>query len=361
MKTNKLFLYVLLTASGIGLFTSCDTKDEVNSIPNIGNGAIVLNQGKNESNNASITYFDYTKATGYNDYFTEKNNRGLGDTGQDIMKYGSRIYIAMSKSSLIEVVNAKTGISEKTISMLNGSNQPSLPRSLASSNGKVYVSLYDGHIAQIDTITLAVVKTIAVGSNPEGMAVANNKLYVANSGGMATVKDNTVSVINLSTFTEEKKIKVVINPTVIKADSYGDIYVLSMGNYYDIPYTFQRIDASGNVTAISDVKAFNFTIAGDYAYFYSIEYDANYAIVGKSYSIYDVRNEKMYKSNFIASSAIAQTPYSIDVDPATNYIYIGETDYVNTGKMYCFDQNGTLKYSFATGVSPCKTIFINNK
>ncbi len=362
MKTNKFFLAFLLATSTAGLFTSCDPADEQQTNPEISTGLFILNQGQYGYNNASLTYYGFSDSTATADAFTAKNNRGLGDSGQDIIKYGSRIYICVYKSSLIEVIDAQTGISQKSIVMLNESGNPSLPRSLASYNGKVYVSLYDGHVAQIDTITLSVEKTIAVGSNPEGMAIANNKLYVANSGGMASVKDSTVSVINLSTFTEEKKIKVVINPTVVHADSEGDVYVLSMGNYYDIPYTLQRIEAgTGKVTAINDVKAYNFTIAGDYAYIYYFGYDDSWAIVDKTYTVYDVKNEKISKSGFIASDAVERIPFSIDVDPISKDIYIGETDYVNAGKMYCFDQDGKLKYTFPTGVNPLKTIFITNK
>lgn len=362
MKTKNIFFGLLLTTSTAGLFTSCDSSNEQPSNVEISTGLFVLNQGQMSSNNASMSYFNFADSTDTHDAFMVKNNRGMGDTGQDMMKYGSKVYITVSGSGLIEVVDAATGTSIKSISILTEVNQPATPRSLASYNGKVYVSLFDGRVAQIDTVTLTVEKTVTVGANPEGITVAGNKLYVANSGGWAMVNDSTVSVINLSTFTEEKKIKVVINPTIVKADSYGDVYVISNGNYNNIPYTFQRIEAgTGKVTSIdvdSNFVPVNFTIDGDYAYFYHYTYDANYSVINKKYSIYDVKTEKMYKSNFIASDAISQTPYSIDVDPTTQFIYIGETDYVNNGKMYCFDKNGTFKYSFETGVNPVKTIII---
>jgi len=299
-------------------------------------------------------------STATSDIFTIKNNRGLGDTGQDILKYGSKIYIAVYESSLIEVVNAATGISEKSIPMLNTSGQPSSPRSLASYNGKIFISLYDGHVAQLDTTSFLVEKTVAVGSNPEGIVVANNKIYVANSGGMAVTPDSTISVIDPTTFTVINKIKVVINPTVIKADAYGDLYVVSFGNYGSIPYTLQRIEAAtnGQVTIIPNLKPYNMTIDGDNLYLYSYDYDANWNATNKSYTIYDVKNEKVLKNNFISSTTIVNTPFSIDVNPVTKDIYIGETDNVNTGKMYVFGQNGTLKFTFATGVNPTKTIFL---
>ena len=84
---------------------------------NNNDGLYVLNQGKYQSNNASLNYYNLITSTNYSDYFAIKNNRGLGDTGQDAIRYGSKIYIAVYNSSLIEVINASTGVSIKTIPM----------------------------------------------------------------------------------------------------------------------------------------------------------------------------------------------------------------------------------------------------
>ncbi|MEI7677536.1 MAG: DUF5074 domain-containing protein [Bacteroidales bacterium] len=372
MKTTKISRFLLLSALSLSFFTSCEKDNTPSGFKNLENGVLVLNQGQDGKNNASLSYYDLTTSLTTEDIFSERNNRKVGDVAQDVIRYGSNIYITLTNSSIVEVVNATTGMSIKTIPMFNtpigtSATHPSKPRSLAALNGKVYITLLDGHLARLDTTTLTIDKTIAVGTNPEGIAVANNKLYVANSGGynyqINAKADSTISVIDPATFSEIKKIKVLINPTIIKADKYGDLYVLSMGNYWDIPSALQRIEGSTDkVTAIADVKAVNFTIEDDNAYIYNYEYDAvTYAVINKSYSVYDVKNEKVLKTNFIASSAIAQTPYSIDVDPLTKNVFIGETDYVNTGKMYCFGSDGALKYTFNTGVNPSKTAFITNK
>ena len=359
MKTNKIIVSLLFSTFLAVLFTSCDSKtDAVQVVSTFSNGVFVLNQGSFKGNNASLSFYDLSKSTVTADVFTTKNNRGLGDTGQDMVKYGSKIYIAVYTSSLIEVINASTGVSIKSIPMLSTSNAPSSPRSLATFNGKVYISLFDGHVAQLDTASLLVEKTIAVGSNPENIVIANNKIFVANSGGMAAKMDSTVSVIDPVSFTVTKNIKVVINPTILKADAYGDVYVISNGDYSLIPYTLQRIDAAGNVSTVANIHPINMTIEGDNAYLYSYDYDANYKVVNKAFIQYDVKNQKPLSSSFITSSTIVKTPYSIDVNPITKDIYIGETDFVNIGKMYCFGQDGTLKFSFATGVSPAKTVFI---
>lgn len=357
MKTSKILASLLLTASAIPFLTSCDTIEEIVKIPEISTGVFVLNEGKFKSNNASLTYYDFATGFASADLFLDKNNRGLGDTGQDMIKYGSNLYIAMYKSSLIEVVNATTGISVKSIPMVNTSNEPSSPRTLTAANGKVYIVLFDGHVTQLDTTSLTLGTTIAVGANPDASVISNNKLYVANTGGMAAVKDSTISVINLSTFTEEKKITVNLNPQGIKADAYGDIYVVSNGNYGSIPGKFQRIEAgTGNVTDI-DVAVKNLDILGDNAYIYNFTYDENWHATNKTIAVYDVKNEKLISNN-IVTTEIEKTPYCIDVDPTTNDIYLGVTDYEKLGKMYCFNKNGILKFTFTTGLNPSKVIFI---
>ena len=84
--------------------------------------------------------------------------------------------------------------------------------------GYAYVSSYVGPVSvsqdaplgevyKIDTLTLQTVAKVTVGYQPEEMAVIDDKLYVANSGGyMVPDYDHTVSVIDLKTFTEERKI-----------------------------------------------------------------------------------------------------------------------------------------------------------
>jgi hypothetical protein len=357
MKTNKILSSLFLTALAVPFFTSCDPKGEITQTPAISTGVFVLNEGKYNSNNASLTYYDFATGFASADLFLDKNNRGLGDTGQDMIKYGSNLYISVYKSSLIEVVNAQTGLSIKSIPMKNASNAPSSPRTLTASNGKVYIVLYDGHVTQLDTTSLTLGSTISVGANPDASVISNNKLYVANTGGMATVMDSTISVINLSTFAEEKRIKVNVNPATIKADSYGDIYVVSNGNYGSIPGKFQRIDAVTNKVTDINLAVKNFNIYGDKAYIYNFTYDANWQATNKTIAVYDVKNEQLVSAN-IVTSTIDKTPYCIDVDPTTNDIYLGVTDYVNNGKMYCFDKNGTLKFTFTTGINPNKVVFI---
>lgn len=360
MKTKKLLFYLTGLAMSVTTLSSCD--ETSNTIdPTITTGVYVLNSGKMNYNNASMTYYSMDNGYAFTDVFAQKNNRILGDTGEDMIQYGSKIYIAVYKSSLIEIVDAKTMTSIKSVSMVDSSNVATKPRTLTSANGKVYIVLYNGYVAQMDTTTYSVEKTVKVGANPDKSVIANNKLYVGNTGGAASVKDSTVSVIDLASFTEIKKVVVNLNPAgSLGADSQGDVFVQTNGNYGSKPGKIQRIEAG--TYKVSDIVSGygGFTVDNDKAYIYNFSYDASWQATNKTIMVYDMKNEKMSSTNF-TSYTIDKTPYSIGVDPVTKYVYLGVSDYSTLGTAYCFDASGNYKYSFQVGLNPIKFLFLTNK
>lgn len=366
MKTKKIFVALMVAALCLPFLNSCktDTPDAPDAPDiTIGTGVCVLNAGKFQSNNSSITYYDFKAGFASGDIFLDKNNRGLGDTGEDMVKYGSKIYISVYKSSILEVIDAKTAKSIKSIPLTNADGTARSPRTLTTANGKVYIVLYDGHVTSLDTTSLTLGSTIAVGPNPDASVIANNKLYVANTGGMANPKyDKTVSVIDLAKFQEIKKIEVNLNPQAIDADSKGNIFVISNGNYADIPGKFQRIEVgTEKVTDVDVIKnAKGITTEGDKVYLYTFDYNTDWQAVNKKITVYDAASNKIITDNILKTEVI-KTPYCIDIDPVSKDIYLGVTDYKNNGKMYCFKNDGTYKFDFTVGINPCKTVFIYNK
>lgn len=364
MTTKSLYGYLFATL-GILALNSCEKDDKEPEMPVLKTGVYVLNQGKPKSNDASLSYYDFETSKATSDIFASRNKRGLGDIGQDIIRYGSKVYIALTGSSVVEVINAKTGVSIKSISMVDAKGNATTPQTLTSANGKVFVVLNSGSVARLDTTSLSVDKTLAVGSNPDKSVIANNKLYVANTGGMAAVYDSTVSVINLPDFSQETKIKVNLNPSGgIGADGDGNVYVLSNGNYSNIPGKFQRIEAGTNHVTDINLSMQGFTIAGNYAYYFNFETDYTTWLAkdgSVTVGVYDLKNQKITNANIINSSSVQKTPYGIGINPLNGDVYVGTTDYVNSGKAYCFGSDGTLKYSFTTGVNPYKFLFITNK
>lgn len=320
----------------------------------------VLNEGLWNMNNSSLTgYHSETKKV-CPDVFKEVNGRGLGDVANDILIYGSKVYIVVNVSALIEVVDIYTGKSIRQIPLLDENGINRQPRLICSYKNKIYGCCFDGSVVRIDTSTLKVDGMAQAGQNPDGICVAKHKLYVSNSGGLNYPDyDHTVSVFDLTTFKETKKIKVGINPTVIKADVLGDVYVLSCGNYSEIQPCLQRIDTEkDSLVQTFPFKLSNFDISGDLLYFYYYDYSSS----SVNFQVLNVKTETVVNSSFIQEDISIKMPYAIDVNPKDGSIFIADAlDYQTTGEVYCFTKNGKLSYQFEAGLCPKKTIFISSK
>jgi DNA-binding beta-propeller fold protein YncE len=293
----------------------------------------------------------------YDDIFLLQNKRGLGDIPVDLKIYGSKMYCVVNGSNTVEVMDATTAISIRQISLTADNGIGRQPRQITFHKNKAYVCSFDGTVVRIDTTSLAVEAIVECGRNPDGICVANNKLYVSNSGGLDYPNyDNTISVIDIESFSEIKRITVVINPGKILADSEDDVYVVSRGNYGDIPYTFQRIDSRTDevVQVFDHLNTLNFTICNDTAYLYSYDFSGNSWI--KSF---DCKTEQVIRESFISDETVINIPYGINVNPLNGDVYITDAcNYIVQGDVYCFDRNGKQKFKVAdVGFSPSITVF----
>ncbi len=318
----------------------------------------VLNQGSYSGNNASVTLLNLENQVVTPDYFKAQNDRELGDTGADLYIYGSKAYIVTNISSQLEIVDAVTFESIKQISFIKDGT-PQQPSAITGFGSNIFVSAYDGTVSVIDTATLEIVKVIEVGLNPDALLTANGKVWVSNSGGLNFPDyDNTVSVIDPITLREVTKIEVGTNPYTLKADDYGDIYVITRGNYGDVKMRLKIIDSSTQTVkhTFEDFDAYNLTIKGDTAYVYHYDYMGS---SGSSIMMLNVKTEQIIRSNFITDGTVINAVYGIAADPNSNDVYISDAkDFISQGTVYCFGTDGKLKSSFPAGVNPFAIKFL---
>ena len=356
MKTRLLLICMAVSA----LF-SCK-KDEPPPIPpppveQETAGFYVCCEGLMNGNNGSLFYYDMENGQSYKNYFETQNQRGLGDTPNDLKIYGSKMYCVVNLSNTIEVMDASTAISLRQIRLTDDAGNGRQPRYITFHENKGYVCSFDGTVVRIDTASLAVEAIVKCGRNPDGVCVANNKLYVSNSGGLDYPNyDNTVSVIDIESFTETKRITVDINPGKILADSEGDVYVISRGNYGGISCTFQRIDSSiDEVVQLFDrLNVTNFTICNDTAYLYSYDYFTGES----SFKSFDCKTEQIIRESFITDGTTINKPYGINVNPLNGDLYITDVyNFTVQGDVYCFDKDGKQKFKISgVGLNPNVTI-----
>ncbi|GGW22430.1 YncE family protein [Arenibacter certesii] len=332
-------------------------------------GFYLLNEGNMNMNKASLDYYEYETGKYRRNVYGQANPEatlGLGDVGNDLGIYGSKLYAVINNSNKVEVMDVETSKRLKVIDVKNA-------RDITFSNGKAYVSAYDGDVqlgedspngfvAEIDTTSLEIKRTVKVGRQPEEMAVVDNKLYVANSGGYSAPNyESIVSVIDLSSFTKIKDIDVAINLHRLKADDYGDLYVSSRGDYFDIPSQLFVIDTkTGMVKKSFDLPTSNLTIVRDTAYIIGSEFSYETFGWNSNYSMINVKNETLLEGSFLLESVseAIQTPYALAVDPLSQFIYISDAgDYVSPGTLYCIDKTGELKFTVTTGDIPAHIAF----
>ena len=319
----------------------------------------ILSEGLFNMNNSSLAMYDLSSGELVKDFFLNKNKRGLGDTANDMALYGSKLYVVVNVSSQIEVLDAATGESLKRIPMFDNKQIARQPRYIAFHGSKAYVCSFDGTVARIDTTSLEIDGLVEVGRNPDGIVITNGKIYVSNSGGLSFPDyDNTVSVIDIASFTEIKKITVAVNPSHIHADSEGDVYVVSRGDYGATGYQFQRIDSNTDtlVETFDGLNVLNFTIHQDTAYLYNYDF-----FTGNSWvKLFDCKTETVVNEQFISDGTEIQTPYGINVNPHTGDVYLTDAkSFIMWGDVLCFDRDGKLKFRINDiGLNPNKVVFL---
>ncbi|NCC99751.1 MAG: YncE family protein [Bacteroidia bacterium] len=344
-----------------------ETKEEGDSLAVV-KGFYLLNEGNMGSNKASLDYYSYITGIYSRNIFAERNpnvTKELGDVGNDLKIYGSKLYAIINCSNLVEVMDAVTGIHIATIEIPNC-------RYICFNKDKAYVSSYAGpvqignkqlgFVAEIDTATLQITRNVTVGYNPEEMAIIDNKMYVANSGGyLVPDYDNTLSIIDLDSFTEIKKVEVAINMHRVRADKYGDLYLSTRGDYYTMPANLFLFDVeTQTIKKTFDIPVGNMCIVGDSAYLYSVGFNWNTGLDEISYALIDIKSEEVLSRSFIAdgTESLIKLPYGIAVNPNNKEIFVTDAgDYVSPGTLYCFDKAGYLKWKQTTGDIPAHIEF----
>lgn len=337
-------------------------------------GFYLVNEGNMGSNKCTLDYFDYVTGLYARNIYAEKNPtvvKELGDVGNDIGIYGSKLYVVVNCSHKVEVLDARSGVRIGQVDIPNC-------RYVRFYRGKAYVSSYvgpvlidadapKGAVYQVDTLSLKVTAKVSVGYQPEEMEIVDDYMYVANSGGYRVPNyDNTVSVIQMIDFKQVEQIPVGINLHRLKKDKYNKLWVTSRGDYQTRPSRLYVLDKKPGynrmvVTDTIPVACSNMAFHGDSLYYYATEWNNFTASNTISYGIIDIRTKKIVSRNFITDGTEKDItiPYGIAIHPETGDIFVTDAkNYVSSGTLYCFSRDGRKKWSVRTGDIPAHITFL---
>lgn len=345
---------------------------------------IVVNEGDWNQDNGRLSYFEDGTIVS-NDWFSEINHTKLGDTPNDIVLInGKDIAIAVNTSNLVQIIRpdgtAVTAIEDV----------PNC-RKLASDGEYLYVTSYahevvvggvtktftKGYVAKIDVTDFKIVDACEVGYEPEGIAIYDGHLFVANSGGYSFSEphdfEKTVSVINAKTMTVERTVDTG------KINLYG---ALSQSGKYLCINSSGDYAANGPATVIMDCEKVlegapdsDCSVALPYAATYSCASSNDlFYVIGSQYSmttggyVYDyivIRPEVVMTEG--AEAGVSTTfpgtvkedimaftqPYGIYVNPYSGYIYATDAvSYASAGKLHQWDPQGKYIGEWKVYINP---------
>lgn len=338
---------------GFALISCKKDKPEPETIDGFDNGIVVLCEGLFQQNNSSISWVNKTDESVSNGIFNAVNDRYLGDTGNDLLHYGGKIYVAVNASSTIEILDANTLQASNQVVMESG-GVAKQPRYLEGHNGKVYISCFDGFVDVLDTVTGSVINRISVGLNPDGITQSNDRLYVSNSGGLNfPTMDSTVSIIDLNTDAELTKVTVGLNPGDIEVSSNGDVYVVARGDYSAVPSKLVKIDpitlqTADLLTGVLEINPF-----GTDEFLITYENGG-----GVSIGVFNTNSEQMTTGDLINTANIT-TVYETVFSEQDQLVYVLDAmGYTNTGYVRVYNVNGTFVKSYHVGLNPTDIIVL---
>ena len=346
-------------------------------------GMYVLCEGNMGSNKCTLDYLDLSGQWTGKDHnihylrniYGQQNPSTvfeLGDVGNDIQIYGSRLWIVVNCSNKVEVCHAADA---RRIGQVNIPNA----RYITFHAGYAYVSSYVGGVQQgndaplgcvykVDTLSLQKVDSVLVGYQPEEMAVSGNRLYVANSGGYrAPLFDHTMSVIDLflPKMSVIKNIDIAPNLHHVVADKYGHLWITSRGDYAGTPASLYCLDFSSkkdaapeepNIIKIGSPVA-SFSMAGD-TLFCLNSTDQGHPLL----TLINTRNGESLPLPSQWQEPKLVHPYGIIANPETHDFYLMDAkNYVSSGELLHFLADGTFDWRVQTGDIPSRAVFLGQR
>ena len=333
--------------------TSCKDDDPktVTPPPVIGKAVFVVNEGSFGSGNSSVSMIDVLSNNIYQDVFQTVNGFPLGDVAQSMSIHNGKGYIVVNNSQKIEVINSLTLESTATITGFQS------PRHFVAKGSKGYVSdWFSNRVAVVDLTTNSIVNSIVVGSGPEQMLIAGNRLFVTNVGGFGS--DSTVSVINLQTETVEATLQTGVNPNSLRLDANGKLWVLCGGSTGpdfiggtadDTEGSLRKIDPS----TLATEEIFDFTSAEHPSKLHTDKTGTQLYFLNGS----DGYTGKIMKMNINGSlpsqPIINRDFYGLGIDHDDGTIYGGYVPgFTSSGYVLRYTPNAILIDSMQAGIAP---------
>ena len=358
---NFKIMFAVLIALAVS-FTACDDNDNTQEDVEL-TGIYINNYGSYSGAKTTLTAFDVDALTTEQRAFEAQNGYALASNVQHALYYEGKIYLTGNNKDMIIELDADdlSETSSDTTSVIK-------PQFSIAKGDYLYISCWgvadwdvmaDSYIAKYNTKTKTIEAEIALPGGPEGLAIANNKLY-------ATLNyADSLAVIDLATDEVIKHIKTPAVTSYFINDEDDNLYVSLISTYSD--YSEETGLGFINTTTDELEEVYNLAnVSGSYAsimstdddnekiYIAAASYDENWNMVG-NINVFNMET-KTFEGELLSEAVTGIQ--GVSVNPETDDVYVLiSTGTATAGACRIYDEDGTFKKEVETGISPNWTLF----
>lgn len=310
----------------------------------------VINEGAFGNSNASVTLYNPEGQSVTQNVFATANGRALGDIAAHSQILDGKLYILVSNSNKIEIVDPQSFSSLGTI--LFEEDEASSPMHFVIVDGMMYLAnLFSNFVTVLDLESKEVVDTIEVGFSQESIAYSNGNLYVV----ITSFGDgNTVAVVDLNTGERSGIIEVHDNPRRILTDSQGYVWVVCAGDFgFDDDWNYDPdLETFGEIHIINPQTNEVETIietGGHPSTFVIMESEGRGYLLNSGIQVVDLIEKEVLEDKLSETLYYSLGLWTGD-EP---FLFGGKVeDFSSAGSVDILSLTGELQHTFTAGIGP---------
>lgn len=355
---NRFTLLLVLFALSTFTFISCD--DEDNGTAGKG-GKYFINYGSYGNTTGTASTYNTDEDTVSNGHYKAVNGVDMVSNPQYAYNYNGNIYLMGNNADQIFYVDEDSF--EQTEAGIASDNIVK-PRHCIGQGDYLYISCWGGdiwdndslsYIIKLNITTKEIEQKISLPGGPEGLIIANDKLYAALS------YRDSVAVIQLNNY----EISYIATPAVtsyFRKDDDENLYVTLISTWSNfstetgIGYINTESDELTNIYKLDGVNSTydNAMVPNDdfsKIYVMTSAYDANWNLNG-AIAVFDVES-KSFESDMFVDGVSSINGIAVDGDNVFCLITAGATA---NGIAKKYTNDGTFVKDYEVGISPIQLL-----